>query len=170
MVPERLSSRSLVQCNCHSILFQNLPLLGLFPKIVCIQAHFSGSTWRYPHSTRPYLVPVSPCNQTKQRSGCLTAQKPNSWGRCWCQMKEVLFRCHTTWENGGLPSQSETQKDWRSCCLSHTDPNKQREGLNLYGSLIWMTGNLRRQWVHTLKNHLKFHFKMALFIRRTKCS
>ena len=32
-----------------------------------------------------------------------------------------------------------------------------------------MDSDLRRWWVCTLRDRLKFHFKMALFIRRTKC-
>ena len=50
-----------------------------------------------------------------------------------------------------------------------TKPNEQRQGLNLYGFFIQMAGELRRWRVHTLTDHLKFHFKMALFIRKTKC-
>ena len=63
----------------------------------------------------------------------------------------------------------ETRKKPLAFVLSHTEPNKQRQGLNLYGYFIQMAGNLRRWRVHTLMDHLKFHFKMALFTRRTKC-
>lgn len=45
-------------------------------------------------------------NQVKKRRfGCLPQWKPNSWGRCWCKRKQVLFRSHMTWENGELTSQ-----------------------------------------------------------------
>ena len=39
-----------------------------------------------------------------------------------------------------------------------TKPNKQRQGLNLYGHFIQLAGDLRRWRVHTLTDHLKFHF------------
>ena len=59
------------------------------------------------------------------------------------------------------------QKSQLSCCLSPTRPNKQRQGLNLYGHLIQMVRNLRRR-VCTPTDRLKFHFKLTLFIRRRK--
>ena len=43
----------------------------------------------------------------------------------------------------------KTNKKKLAFVLSHTKPNKQRQGLNLYGPFIHMAGDLRR-WVHTL--------------------
>lgn len=46
------------------------------------------------------------CNQTKKMELWLPAmRKPNSWSRCWCKMKQILFRSHKTWEEGRLLSQ-----------------------------------------------------------------
>ena len=61
------------------------------------------------------------------------------------------------------------RKSQHSCCLSPARPNKQRQWLNLYGHFTQISGDLRRQRVFTLTDHLTFHFKVALFIRRTKC-
>ena len=36
---------------------------------------------------------------------------------------------------------------------------------NLYGRFIHVVGNLRRRQVCTLTDHLKFHFKLTIFIR-----
>ena len=55
----------------------------------------------------------------------------------------------------------------RPGCLSRTKPNRQRQGLNLYGHFIQMVGDLRRQQVCTLTDHLKFR---PFFIRRRKTS
>ena len=41
-----------------------------------------------------------------------------------------------------------------------------RNGLNLYGRFIQVAGDLRIQWVYTLTDRLKLHFKQMLFIRR----
>ena len=49
-----------------------------------------------------------------------------------------------------------------------TKPNQQRQGLNLSGHFIQMASDLRTWQVRTLTDHLKFHVKMALFIRRAK--
>ena len=67
-----------------------------------------------------------------------------------------------------VPRPWKWEKNQHSCCLSQTKPNEQRQGLNLYGRFIQMASDLIRWRVHTLTDHLKFHVKMALFIRRTK--
>ena len=53
------------------------------------------------------------------------------------------------------------QKSWHLCLLSPTRPNKQRQGLHLYGHFTQMAGDLRRWWVCTLTDHLTFHFKLT---------
>ena len=54
----------------------------------------------------------------------------------------------------------------RLCRLSHTKPNKQRQKLNLYGCFIQMAGDLRRQWVCTLKKPSYILFPGQTFFNR----
>ena len=42
-----------------------------------------------------------------------------------------------------------------------TRPNQQRQGLSLHGRFIQMAGDLRRQRVCALTDHLMFPFKRA---------
>ena len=56
----------------------------------------------------------------------------------------------------------------RHSCLSPTRPNKQRQGLNLYGCFFRMACNLRRWWIFTLPDSLKFHFKPILFFKKKR--
>ena len=49
-----------------------------------------------------------------------------------------------------------------------TITNKQRQGLNLYGRFIQMTGDLGRWRVCTLTDCLPFPFKSAFFYKRAK--
>ena len=49
-----------------------------------------------------------------------------------------------------------------------TKPNKQRQGLNPYGSFIQMAGNLRRWRVHTPTDHLVFSFQVKVSIAGNK--
>ena len=55
------------------------------------------------------------------------------------------------------------RKSWCSYCQSPTRPNEQRQGLNRNGCFIQMICDLRRQWVCTLTDLLKFHFEMAFY-------
>ena len=48
-----------------------------------------------------------------------------------------------------------------SCCLSHTKPNKQRQGLNHYGRFIQMASDLRRLVGRTLMDRPTFPLKPA---------
>ena len=61
------------------------------------------------------------------------------------------------------------QKNQGLCCLSPARPNRQRQGLNLYGHLIQTAHSLRRWWVWTLAHCLLFPFRPALFIREQRC-
>ena len=45
-----------------------------------------------------------------------------------------------------------------------TKPNKQRQGLNLYGHFIQTVGDLRSWQAHTLTDHLVFSFQAKVFI------
>ena len=56
--------------------------------------------------------------EQKWKFSCLSPWKPNLWGRCRWRRKEVLFRCCTVWENGGLlsPSPSPQQEQDKSQC------------------------------------------------------
>ena len=49
-----------------------------------------------------------------------------------------------------------------------TKPNKQRQGLNLYGRFIQMAGDLRRWRVHTLTDHLVFSLQAKVFTAGNK--
>ena len=60
------------------------------------------------------------------------------------------------------------KKKWHSCCLSRTEPNKQRQELNLYGRSIQMAGDLRKWQIHTLTDHLVFSFQAKVFITGNK--
>ena len=60
------------------------------------------------------------------------------------------------------------EKTWEFRLPVTTKPNKQRQGLNLYGSFIQMAGDLRRWRVHTLTDHFVFSFQARLFIAGNK--
>ena len=47
-------------------------------------------------------------------------------------------------------------------------PNKQRQGLNLYGHLIRLAGNLRRQWVMYGNIPSYIPFQTDLFYKEEK--
>ena len=60
------------------------------------------------------------------------------------------------------------EKTWEFRLPVTTKPNKQRQGLNLYGSFIQMAGDLRRWRVHTLTDYLVFSFQANVFIAGDK--
>ena len=60
------------------------------------------------------------------------------------------------------------EKTWEFRLPVTTKPNKQRQGLNLYGSFIQMAGDLRRWRVHTLTDYRVFSFQANVFIAGDK--
>ena len=63
---------------------------------------------------------------------------------------------------------SETGKDTGVLAAVTTNPNKQRQGLYLYGRFIQMASDLRRWRVHTLTDHLVFSFPAKVFTTGSK--
>ena len=52
------------------------------------------------------------------------------------------------------------------CCLSCIKPNKQRQGLNLYGHLIQVASDLRRWWIRTQKRTILYFLSRPTFYNK----
>ena len=68
----------------------------------------------------------------------------------------------------GVPKVWNQKRHRRSCCLSHTKSNKQRQGLNLYWCIIQMASDLRRQQVCTITKPSYIFFPNQTFITGNK--
>ena len=80
--------------------------------------------------------------------------------------RSFKFSAEPTYRNGTVVLKAEK---WAFVLPDTAKTNKQRQGLDLYGSFLQIAHDLRRQQVCTLTGHVTFSFKPAFFIRERNC-